>query len=118
MALPADHLPLAPVAFEVLLSLSRGPQHGYGMIQEIAARSEGTIQLATSSLYATIRRLEDAGLVEDVGSPGADSGGPARRYYRLTRMGARVARLEAERLQKVARTARRWLLDTDQAGTS
>ena len=109
---PRSHLPVAPAAFEVLVSLSAGPQHGYGLIQEIRERSGGVIDLATSSLYSIVRRLEDAGLVSEA-EEGSPSSGPPRRNYRITRLGLKVAQLEAERLQRVARTARRLLLDPE-----
>ena len=108
---PNDYLPLPPVAFEVLLSLSRGPQHGYGMIQEIRKRTDGAIDLATSSLYATIRRLEDEGFVRESAPPDEASEGPARKYYAITKQGLTVARAEALRVQKLARVAGEWLLD-------
>jgi DNA-binding PadR family transcriptional regulator len=100
------HLPLAPHAFEVLLSLARGPQHGYAIVQDIAERSGGALQLATSTLYSTLARLEDAGLLRESSQAPEPSAGPPRKYYEMTRLGRAVARLEAVRLQRVAEQAR------------
>lgn len=108
---PEALVPLAPHVFEILLSLSDGDRHGYVIIKDIEARSRGQIRLSTSTLYAAIRRLLTQGLVADVGDRPADvSGGPPRRYYRITDYGRDVARLEAERAQRVAREARRKFL--------
>lgn len=106
------HVPLAPHLFEILLSLAERPRHGYRLIQEIRERSEGRVELATSTLYSAIRTLRRSGLVEDAGErPDEESGGPPRRYYRITDFGLEVARLEALRLQRVARHARKRLLE-------
>jgi DNA-binding PadR family transcriptional regulator len=104
---PADHLPVAPIAFEVLLSVARGPQHGYGIIQDIGQRTGGELELATSTLYSTLARLEEAGLLRESKRRLAESGGPPRKYYEITKLGQEVARLELRRLQRVAAQARR-----------
>lgn len=106
-----DYLPLPPQHFEILLSLADRPQHGYGIAKDIRNRTAGVVNLGLSSLYAAIRRLMRDGLIEEAGDQPKDGGGgPPRRYYRLTAHGRAVARLEAERAQAVARTARRRLL--------
>jgi DNA-binding PadR family transcriptional regulator len=108
------HLPLAPHLFEILLSLAERPRHGYRLIHEIRERSEGRVDLATSTLYSAIRTLRRSGLIEDVGErPDEESGGPPRRYYRITDLGLEVSRLEALRLQRVAQRARERLLESD-----
>lgn len=109
---PGRHVPLAPHLFEILLSLAERPRHGYRLISEIRDRSQGRIDLATSTLYSAIRTLRREGLIEDAGErPDEESGGPPRRYYRITELGRRVAHLEAVRLQSVARQARERLLE-------
>jgi len=108
---PARHVPLPPHLFEILLSLAERPRHGYHLIQEIRERSDGQIDLATSTLYSAIRSLQRDGLVADAGRrPDEESGGPPRRYYRITPLGREVARQEAQRLQRVARLAKKRLL--------
>lgn len=105
MDLASRHLPLAPWHFEVLLSLAGGELHGYGIIREIRGRSRGRLELGTSTLYAALRRLLAAGLIEDAGGPQEASAGPPRRYYRITELGRDVAELEARRLLDRARLA-------------
>lgn len=101
---PRGQLPLSPHVFEILLSLSRRPRHGYGIISEIRERSGGDVDIATSTLYASIRRMVRAGLIEDHGEhPRDPSVGPPRRYYRITRVGRQVLHLEADRVRRVAR---------------
>jgi DNA-binding PadR family transcriptional regulator len=108
MAQPREFLPLAPVAFEVLLALAGRRQHGYGIIIDIRTRTSGAMDLATSTLYATLQRLEDSGLVAESAARVADqSSGPPRKYYELTRVGRQVALLELARLERATMQARR-----------
>jgi DNA-binding PadR family transcriptional regulator len=102
---PRRHLPLAPHDFEILLSLSHGPMHGYAAITDIRERTRGDIVLGTSTLYAAVRRLRRAGLIDEDGDRRAASNGPPRRYWRITDLGADVVRLEAERLHRTAQAA-------------
>lgn len=107
---PRSHLPLTEVAFEILLSLAGGERHGYEVMKDIERRTSGRLRLHPGTLYRTLARLMEAGLVEQsvVESGGADD---RRRPVRMTRLGARVARAEAERLagQVTQARARRWL---------
>lgn len=108
---PGTHIPLQPKDFEVLLSLNDSEKHGYGIIQDIEERTQGVVNLGTSSLYAIIRRLLAARIVQEAGSKTREvSGGPPRRYYGLTELGRKVMRLEALRLQDVAAAARQRIL--------
>jgi len=108
----AGHVPLAAHLFEILLSMSEGPMHGYALIGDIRRRTGGAITLGTSSLYAAIYRLRRDGLVADVEprDPPESEGAP-RRTYGITPLGRRVLRLEALRLQDVAEVARRRVLE-------
>lgn len=106
------HLPVAPHVLEILLSLSHEPMHGYGLIQDIRARTGGDVNLGTSTLYATIRRMERDGLVANETAPEPSSEGPPRRYYRITDLGREVARSEARRLRRVAESAAALLEDS------
>lgn len=110
---PREHVPLAPHAFEILLTLSQRPMHGYGIVADIRDRTGGDVVLGTSTLYATIRRLERDGLVAEADEqPDEDSGGPPRRYHRSTELGLEVARLEARRLRRTAQAAEALLDDS------
>lgn len=102
---------LAPHLFEILLSLSDGPSHGYAIIGDIEHRTGGAIVLSTSTLYAGIRKLMRDGLIEE-GDGDPESLGPPRRYYRLTARGRKTARAEAVRCDRQARWARKKFLTT------
>jgi DNA-binding PadR family transcriptional regulator len=104
------HLPLTPHVFEILLSLSNEPRHGYGIIHDVRERTGGAVTIGTSTLYASIRRLLELGFVRDEGDlPTRDSDGPPRRYYAITESGRELALLEAARVQNAARAARNLL---------
>lgn len=102
-------LPLHPHVFEILLALLEGPAHGYAIIKQIDAQSGGTVRLSTSSLYASLKRMEAKGLVEDAGARPQPSGGPPRKYFHVTPLGRRAARLEALRLRHATALAERRL---------
>ena len=102
---PHSHLPLKPVDYVLLLALSEGESHGYGLVQDVAARTNGAIRLEPGNLYRVIRRLLDAGLVaESERRRVVDVEDERRRYYRLTALGARVAALETHRLRALLAT--------------
>lgn len=97
---PRAFLPLRPVEFLLLLSLAEEDQHGYGLTQAIADRTEGAIHLEPGNLYKVLKRLVTDGLIEAADRRAvAELENERRRYYRLTKLGARVAALEAERLE-------------------
>lgn len=103
---PEALLPLTPAAFHILLALTGGERHGYGIMQETARNSEGKINLGPGTLYRTIRRLLDDGLIEESEErPAPDLDDERRHYYRLTPLGLRVARAEARRLAALVRLA-------------
>jgi DNA-binding PadR family transcriptional regulator len=83
---------LKPADFHILLALAQGPRHGYGIMKEVERESGGGVRLEIGSLYRLLGRLLDSGLIEDA------DGDARRRYYRLTRLGRRVLRTEAERM--------------------
>jgi DNA-binding PadR family transcriptional regulator len=101
-------LPLSPQQFQILLSLTDGHRHGYGIIHDIAARTEGTLRLGTGTLYTALARLEALELVQETdrrSRPADDD--ERRRYYRLTPRGRAVLQAETERLDALVRQARR-----------
>jgi DNA-binding PadR family transcriptional regulator len=104
---PESHLPLPPATFQILLALVDGERHGYAIMREVAERSEGAVRLGAGTLYGTLKRLLEAGLVAEGGErPDPDMGDERRRYYRLTELGLSVARAEARRLEGMVRAAR------------
>lgn len=103
----ASLLPLTAVVFEILLALGGGEQHGYAIMQDVAERTAGRIQLHAGTLYRALSRLLDGGFIEELNDPPArDNDDQRRRYYRLTPLGAAVARAEAERLEAQLAVAR------------
>jgi DNA-binding PadR family transcriptional regulator len=101
-------LPLTPAVFDILLALSDSERHGYGIAKEVADRTDGAVRLGPGTLYGTLTRLVDAGLVDESDRADARAAGAAsrRRYYRLTPLGREVARAEARRLADLVRAAR------------
>ena len=98
--------PLTPALFHVLLALADGDKHGYGIIKEVAAQTEGEVQLSTGTLYGIIKRLLSTGWIKEVRSPATKNDDARRRYYRLTEEGHAMAIEEAKRLEKLVERAR------------
>jgi DNA-binding PadR family transcriptional regulator len=97
---------LRPVEFHILLSLAVGERHGYGIIQDIAARGESSVP-DVGTMYRALARMTESGLIEaSARRPTSDSGDERRNYYRITEAGRRVARAEARRLEALMRAAR------------
>lgn len=107
---------MTPAVLHILLSLAADDRHGLGIAADVKAFTQGRLTLGPGTLYGTIKRLLDAGLVEDLGSP-ADSdpstalgaADPRRRYYRITPKGRRALELETEGLASVVGVAKRRL---------
>src|SRR5688500_12960062 len=99
-------LPLPPATFHILLALSDGERHGYAIIQEVEMRTEGELRLSAGTLYRSIARLVEQGLIAEVTRRRATGDDPRRRYYRLTPFGVAVARAETRRLSQLVRMAR------------
>lgn len=100
---PHEHVPLPSHHFEILVTLTNGEYHGYRIVKDIEERTEGNVSLGVSTLYAAVKRLVDDGLIEDAGDQASErSGGPPRRYYRITELGREVVRLDALRLHRAA----------------
>jgi DNA-binding PadR family transcriptional regulator len=96
-------LPLQPAAFHVLLVLSRGDRHGYGIIQDVADATHGAVRLSAGTLYRTIQRLLEQGLITEPRTSVVSE--PRRRTYRITAFGRAVARAESSRLAGLVRLA-------------
>ena len=109
-----DLIPLREPTFYILLSLSSGKQHGYAILREVEAQSNGRVRLSTSTLYEALARLLDQGLIERVDTPtGIEAQerhpGRPRKSYRLSRLGKRVLHAEAERLRQMLAITQRLL---------
>jgi DNA-binding PadR family transcriptional regulator len=101
------HLPLQAAAFHILLAVTDEDRHGYAIIQDVSERTGGAIRLSAGTLYRTIQRLlEDGLIVEPRQRPAPADDDERRRYYRITPLGTAVARAEARRLQDLVKMAR------------
>src|SRR5215471_9215474 len=109
-------LPLPPAMFHILIALGEGDKHGYAVMQEVAGRTDGKVRMSPGTLYGSIRKMLDEGLIEEFfhrstkGSPRSDvprmRDDERRRYYRLTKFGRAVAAAEADRLAALLHHAR------------
>lgn len=111
--------PLTPAMFHILLALADSERHGYGIMQEIGARTSGAVRIGPGTLYGSIKRMLADGLIAESGErpdPALDD--ERRRYYRLTEAGRRAAVVEAQRLADLVGMARakRLLSPEPQAG--
>lgn len=115
---PEEFLPLTPAVFNILLALADGEKHGYGIMLEVDANTDGQVQMGPGTLYGSIKRMLKAELIEESderADPQMDD--QRRRYYRLTNLGRRTLRMEAERLASQIRVARaKNLLPSEFAG--
>ena len=96
------HIPVKPVDLLVLMTLARRELHGYGIVTDIAERTDGRIELVPGNLYSVLQRLEDDGLLEQTDKrPADDLDDRRRKYYAITPLGRRVLAAEARRLKGV-----------------
>ena len=100
-------LPLPPAVFHILVAVADADRHGYAIIQEVAARTGGEVTLSAATLYRSIQRMQEQGLlVESKARPAPEDDDERRRYYRITPRGRAAARAEARRLDQLVRLAR------------
>jgi len=98
--------PLTPAVFHIALALADSERHGYGIMQEVAARTAGQMRLGPGTLYGTIKRMLAEGLIaESDVRPDPTLDDARRRYYRLTTLGRQVAAAEAMRLARLVGVA-------------
>lgn len=98
-----------PAAFQILLALTEGERHGYAILQQVEADTEGGMRLGPGTLYRTLKQLLEEGLVAETERRRARDDDERRRYYRLTARGQRAVEAETERLERMAQAARRRL---------
>jgi DNA-binding PadR family transcriptional regulator len=100
---------MTAAVLHILLSLAGDDRHGLGIAADVKAFTNGRLSLGPGTLYGTIKRLLEAGLIEDLGAPSGDEDDPRRRYYRITPKGRRALEAETEGLASVLGVARRRL---------
>ena len=104
---PESLLPLPAAVFHILIALADRDRHGYSIMQDASERTGGKVRLSAGTLYSSIHRLLEQGLVEELrDSPDPASSDERRRYYRLTKWGRQVALAEAQRLSELLEQAR------------
>jgi DNA-binding PadR family transcriptional regulator len=104
---PETFLPLPPATFYILMALAEEDRHGYGIIQDVAESTDGAVRLSAGTLYRSLQRMLEQGLIEETGErPAPDEDDERRRYYRITNFGRSVARAEAQPLSDLVRLAR------------
>ena len=100
-------LPLPPATFHILVALAGEDRHGYAIIQDIAARTNGEVRLSAGTLYRSIQRMLEQGLLsESRERPARELDDERRRYYRIAPLGLAVARAESRRLARMLKLAR------------
>ncbi|MGD0463945.1 MAG: PadR family transcriptional regulator [Tepidisphaeraceae bacterium] len=104
---PRSLLPLTPAVFQILLALSDQERHGYAIMREVATQTDGQLHLGPGTLYGCLKRMLRAGLVEESEErPDPELDDERRRYYRITDLGRRATRAEAQRLEAAVSAAR------------
>jgi DNA-binding PadR family transcriptional regulator len=100
-------LPLPPAAFHILVAVADQDRHGYAIMQDVAERTGGELTLSAGTLYRSVQRMLEQGLITEVRQrPPAAQDDERRRYYRITPFGTSVARAEARRLAQMLRLAK------------
>jgi len=104
---PSDLLPLPVATFHILVAVADQDRHGYAIMQDVAARTDGALKLSPGTLYGSIRRMLEEGLIDELSDrQRPDDDDERRRYYRITAFGRSVAQAEAARLTTLLRQAR------------
>jgi DNA-binding MarR family transcriptional regulator len=99
-------LPLPPAFLHILIAIGDEERHGYAIMQDVADRTDGRVRMSPGTLYGSIRRMLDEGLIEERFPHVASDDDERRRYYRVTKFGRAVAAAEADRLSTLVRQAR------------
>ena len=109
--MPSEHddvqamLPLPPATFHILLALTNEVRHGYAIIQDVETRTSGELRMSAGTLYRSVARMVEQGLITEVAKRRTAADDERRRYYRITPVGTSVARAEMRRLTDLVRLA-------------
>jgi len=101
-----ERLPLPPATLHILLALADDERHGYAILQDIEARTGGDLRLSAGTLYRSVARMVEQGLITEVAARRTRADDERRRYYRITPFGTAVARAELRRLEQLVRLGR------------
>lgn len=100
--------PLPPATFHILMAIADEDRHGYGIIQDVLSSTNGELKLSAGTLYRSIQRMLEQGLlIETRDRPAPEDDDERRRYYRITPQGRQVAKAEANRLMQLVKLARK-----------
>lgn len=99
-------LPLPPATLHILLAVAEGERHGYAIIQDVEARTAGELRMSAGTLYRSLARMVEQGLIGEVTKRRTRADDERRRYYRITPFGTAVARAEVRRLSRLVQNAR------------
>jgi DNA-binding PadR family transcriptional regulator len=108
--------PISPQVFHILLALASGDQHGYAIMRDIADRTDGKLRLSPGTLYGSIKRMLEEGLITELRAnqrPKQDD--PRRRYYHLTALGRKAVWAESKRMAQLLEQAREYGLAPNRA---
>lgn len=100
---PEDLLPLPPATLHILMAVAETDRHGYAIMQDVAARTDGELRLSAGTLYRAVARMVEQGLIVEVEKRRSRADDERRRYYRITSFGTAVARAELRRLLQLVR---------------
>jgi DNA-binding PadR family transcriptional regulator len=101
-----NDLPLTEVTYFILLSLSPGSRHGYGIMKDVRSLSQGRVVLSTGTLYGALKRLLELEWILRVDDKNSTASGRKRKFYRLSSLGSRILLAELERLDSLIAVAR------------
>ncbi len=101
---PSQYLPLGEAAFYILLSLGDGEKHGYAILKDVQVFNNGAAHLSVSTLYETLSRLLEQGMIERLAGD-VPASPRTRKLYRLSRLGRRVLEAETLRMQNLVEQA-------------
>jgi DNA-binding PadR family transcriptional regulator len=101
-----SHTPLTPAVLHILLALSTGERHGYGIMKQVVSESRGKVKMGPGTLYGSIGRMIEAGLIRESErkvDPELDD--ERRVYYKMTALGRAALAAELERYREVLAVA-------------
>ena len=108
MAKTLQDTPLTPAVLHILLALSMEERHGYGIMKQVESDSQEQVKMGPGTLYGSIRRMLDAGLIdESAKNVDPDLDDERRIYYRITGLGRKTLAAELERYREVVAIAKK-----------